>query len=90
MVKKTVENAASDRFGWNFSRTLCSMTTKFYVLIVDNQLQKFAGYDITNWFRSASKSPPTNGVGRNAALLANSIAYLDPIFEAKDQNPRMT
>ena len=37
---KTVENAASDGFGWNFPRTVSARITKFYPPIVDNGPQK--------------------------------------------------
>ena len=55
LAKKTDENAESDGFGWNFSRTVYARITKFHNLAWDVRCDKPAGYGITNYFRSAAK-----------------------------------
>ena len=42
MAQKTVENAASDGFWCNLSRTIHARITKFHTLIVDNRPHKTA------------------------------------------------
>ena len=51
--EKSVENTASDGFGWNFARTVYERITTFYTLIEDNLSHKTTGYDVTSCFRSA-------------------------------------
>ena len=47
MAKINVENAASDGFGWNFSRTVQARITKFRMLIEENWPNKCAAYNVT-------------------------------------------
>ena len=52
-VRKTVENAASDGFRWNFSKNVKAMISKLHAVV--NRPHKSAGYDVTSCFQSAAK-----------------------------------
>ena len=51
----TVENTASDGFGWNFSSTVQARIMTFYKSIEGYRPHKRAGIDVTGCFRSAAK-----------------------------------
>ena len=55
LLRKTVDNKASDGFGWNFWRTVLIRNTKFYTLIEDYRPNKYVGNDVTSYFQSAAK-----------------------------------
>ena len=77
---KTVENTASEAFGWNFSRTVQARILKFYKFIEDNRSHKnllemtspAASGRLQNVIKCCTKVPKTGPAGQESN---NSATY---------------